>query len=77
MCTILLAVDVSSIASLPLCPNDNYLDTLVVKFGDTLIPLNEDFEPWKTEYNVSLTKEQSKITIEATPKDIQATISGV
>lgn len=57
-------------------PNDNYLDTLVVKFGDTLIPLNEDFEPWKTEYNVSLTKEQSKITIEATPKDIQATISG-
>ena len=57
-------------------PNDNYLDTLVIKNGIDTITLNPTFEPWIQEYNIELSKEQTKINVEAIPKDLSASIIG-
>ena len=65
------------ITTADMVPNDNYLDSLVIKVGNDTINLNPSFETWVQEYSILLTKEQSKINIEAVPKDLLASIIGV
>ena len=59
-----------------LIPNDNYLDSLEVKVGEEAILLEPEFAPWNTEYTINLTKDQNKVNINATPKDLKAIVDG-